>query len=96
MKKIVWNEDKALLLLNNVLRGNVGFEDCALTIEQGRVLDVLPNPSSKHPQQKMYVLEINNYAYCVPFVETDDQIFLKTLFPNRKQTARYLKDLKDE
>jgi hypothetical protein len=96
MKRIVWNEDKDLLLLNNVLRGNVGFEECAQAIENGRVLDVLPNPSSKHPTQKMYVLEINNYAYCVPFVETDDQIFLKTVFPNRKQTARFLKDFKNE
>ena len=96
MKKIVWNEDKALLRLNNALRGNVSFEDCALAIEKGKILDVLPNPSSNHPNQMMYVLEINHYAYCVPFVETDDQIFLKTLFPDRKQTARYLKDLKDE
>ncbi len=84
------------MLLNNALRGNVSFEDCALAIEQGKILDVLPNPSSNHPNQMMYVLEINNYAYCVPFVETEDQIFLKTLFPDRKQTALYLKDLKDE
>jgi hypothetical protein len=89
VKKIVWNEDKALLLQNNILRGNVGFEECALAIEQGRVLDVVPNPSPKYPQQKIHVLEISNYAYCVPFVETNDQIFPKTLFPNRKQTARY-------
>ena len=84
------------MLLKNVLRGNVGFEECAEAIEQGRILDVLPNPSSKHLDQKMYVLEINSYAYCVPFVESEDQIFLKTVFPNRKQTARFLRDLEDE
>lgn len=44
----------------------------------------------------MNVLEINSYAYCVPFVETDDHIFLKTVFPNRKQTACFLKDFKNE
>jgi hypothetical protein len=42
----------------------------------------------------MYVIEINNYAYCVPFVETDSEIFLKTVFPSRKFTAIYLTEPK--
>ncbi len=40
--------------------------------------------------KKMFVLNIDNYAYCVPFVETDTEIFLKTVFPSRKYTALYL------
>jgi len=37
----------------------------------------------------MYILEIENYAIIVPFVENDKAIFLKTAFPSRKYTKRY-------
>jgi hypothetical protein len=37
----------------------------------------------------MYILEIENYAIIVPFVEKDKEIFLKTAFPSRKYTKRY-------
>ena len=96
MKKIVWNSEKAAALLNDPARGYVGFEDCVVALESGKLLDVAPNPSSNHPSQKMYVLNINNYAYYVPFVETDTEIFLNTLFPSRKYTALYLEDLSDD
>ena len=36
------------------------------------------------------MLNINNYAYCVPFVETEEELFLKTVFPSRRFTALYL------
>jgi len=87
MKKIVWNSEKATSLVNNTLRGNVGFEACMVALQTGKLLDVAPNPSSNHPSQKMFILNINNYAYCVPFVETETEIFLKTVFPSRKYTA---------
>lgn len=38
----------------------------------------------------MYVMAIDNYAYIVPFVDNDDEIFLKTIFPSRKYTKIYL------
>ena len=90
MKKIVWNTEKAAALQSNRARGNVSFEECVAALEGGKLLDVSPNPSSNHPSQKMFVLNIDNYAYCVPFVETDTEIFLKTVFPSRKYTALYL------
>jgi len=93
MKKLVWNVEKATLLLKNTTRGNVTFEDCVVALETGKLLDVAPNPSSNHKTQKMFVLNIKNYAYCVPFVETETEIFLKTIFPSRKYTALYLKDM---
>ena len=86
----MWDQGKSELLRSNPARGNVGFEECLLAIEENKVLDIIPNSSSNHPGQEMLVLEINGYAFCVPFVETEDQIFLKTLFPSRKHTAIYL------
>jgi hypothetical protein len=96
MKKILWNVEKAAALQSNTIRGNVSFEDCVVALESGKLLDVAPNPSSNHPSQKMFVLNINNYAYCVPFVESETEIFLKTVFPSRKYTSLYLEDQSDD
>jgi hypothetical protein len=61
-------------------------------IENGIALDVIDNPNqSKYFGQKMYILEINNYIYLVPFVENDEERFLKTIIPSRKAMKKYLK-----
>ena len=50
----------------------------------------------KHPNQKKYsgqrmmVLDIYEYIYLVPYVETENEIFLKTIIPSRKATKDYL------
>jgi hypothetical protein len=72
------------------IRG-VGFEDVALAIEEGRILDVIEHPNiKKYPNQKIYVVNINDYVYLVPFVKQSETAFLKTIFPSRKLTKRYL------
>ncbi len=91
MRKIIrWNAEKSLQLRRLSERGNIGFETCAALIEAGEILDVIANPSRYHSEQKAFVLEIDNYAYLVPYVENDEEIFLKTLYPCRKNTAIYL------
>ncbi len=90
MKKIVWNLEKAKSLIEDTARGNVSFEDCVVALEEGRVLDDISNPGSNYAHQRMFVLEINNYAYVVPYVESEEEVFLKTIFPSRKHTAIYL------
>lgn len=58
---------------------------------EGRILDDLEHPNKqKHPNQKVLVIEIENYAYVVPYVETKQGIFLKTIFPDRRLTKKYL------
>ena len=44
----------------------------------------------------MFVLDINNYAYAVPYLTDGDVVFFKTLFPSRKYTAIYLKEKRNE
>jgi len=90
MKKITWDINKAKALRADKSRENVSFEDCVIAIDEGRVLDDIPNPGPQYSHQNMFVLEIKNYAYVVPYVEIDDEIFLKTVFPSRKHTAIYL------
>ena len=88
MKPINWNTTKNIRL--KAERG-VSFEEVLSAISHGGVLDVLDHPNTEHyPNQRMFILLIRDYAYLVPFVETDDEIFLKTIIPSRKATRKYL------
>jgi len=40
----------------------------------------------------MFVIDISDYIYLVPFVESETEIFLKTIIPSRKATKQYLKE----
>ncbi len=87
MKYLNWSNDK-----NNILKRERGisFEEIAYLIESGEILGIEENPGRSN--QKIFVIEIAYYAFIVPFVEKDDEIFLKTVFPSRKYTKLY--DLK--
>jgi len=70
-------------------RNNVDFEKIVDAISKGCILDILEHPNKdKYPNQRVFIIEINNYAYCVPFVENESEIFLKTIFPDRKMTKK--------
>jgi hypothetical protein len=85
---VQWNAEKDALLRSDVSRGGIGLAECAVAIEEGRILDELPNPA--RTGQRIFVLEFGGYAYVVPYVTDGDVIFLKTVFPSRKHTAEYL------
>ena len=72
---------------------DISFEEVIAAISEGGVLDIVPHPNpAKYPNQKMYVLNMNNYIYLVPFVRKDENtVFLKTIFPHRKLTNQYLR-----
>ncbi|MHB8280998.1 MAG: toxin, partial [Candidatus Humimicrobiaceae bacterium] len=62
----------------------------------GKLLAIVSNPNQeKYVGQKIYIIEIDNYAYLVPFVETKNEIFLKTIIPSRKAAKKYL-EVRDE
>lgn len=90
-----WNEEKNELLKSE--RG-ISFERIVIAIEEGHLLDVLDHPNSeKYRNQKIFVVEIDGYAVCVPFVEEQNgDFFLKTLFPSRKYTKQFNLEGKDE
>lgn len=35
------------------------------------------------------MVQVDDYVYAMPFVETDEEIFLKTIIPSRKATRQY-------
>lgn len=87
--KFEWNLEKNEILK---IEKNVCFEDILVAFENGKLLDILEHPNKeKHLNQKLYVVDINNYAHVVPFIENNDIIFLKTIIPSRKMTKKYLK-----
>jgi hypothetical protein len=42
-----------------------------------------PN-QERYPGQKVLVVDLNGYAYCVPYVVKGDTWFLKTIYPSRR------------
>ena len=92
MKKISFSSTKAEELRNNQTRNRVSFEDCILAVQEGRLLDDIPNPSSAFPHQRIFIFEFGGYAYAAPYVQDDDGIFLKTIYPSRLYNLIYLKD----
>jgi uncharacterized DUF497 family protein len=92
MKRFNWNSDKNQKLIQE--RG-ISFEDVVYYLLQGEVLGDLvhPNPE-KYPGQRVFVLNIDEYIHLVPYVESEDEIFLKTIIPSRKATREYLGDIK--
>ena len=89
MKVFAWGREKTEWLCSQ--RG-VSFERVVLRIEQGGLLDVVRHPNrGRYPDQKMFIVEVDDYAWLVRFVESETEVFLKTAIPSRKATRRYLR-----
>lgn len=87
MKNYAWSPEKNEWLKHE--RG-VSFEDVVFHIQAGDAVDIFEHPDQRrYPGQLILVVLIEGYAYLVPFVESDDEIFLKRIIPSRKATKRY-------
>lgn len=87
-----WDNEKNELLKST--RG-VCFEQIVLLMEKGEVLDIIEHPNQeRYPGQKFAVVIIDAYAYLVPYVEHNEEIFLKTIIPSRKATNKYMREKK--
>ncbi len=83
-----WNSEK-----NERLKAERGFsfEQVVMHVESGDLLDVYEHhDQQQYPGQQILVVYINGYVYLVPFVETAEGRFLKTIIPSRKATRHYL------
>jgi len=90
MKLINWNREK-----NEWLRKSRGicFEDVLFYLDNNYLIDDVEHPNQdKYPEQRMMVFNINDYIYLVPYVESEDEIFLKTIIPSRIATRKYLEE----
>ncbi len=88
MKSYDWNREKNGILKND--RG-ISFEEIVFHIENGDELDVYPHPNQeRYPNQLISVVAVNNFAYLVPYAESDEGVFLKTIIPSRRATKKYI------
>lgn len=88
MKIIRYNEEKRAKILENPDR-KIDLQIVALMINEWDILDIRPSPN--YPNQKVYIIKYNDYTCAVPFVETEKEIFLKTVFPSRALHKIYSK-----
>lgn len=94
MKPLVWNAEKNESL--KAARG-ISFEDVVFHIQAGDILDTFDHPNQeRYPGQQVHAIAIEEYVYLVPFVETENEVFLKTIIPSRRATRRYRGDADDE
>jgi hypothetical protein len=69
---------------------NISFEEVVINILLGGEVDIYEHPNQeRYSGQKISVVLIEDYAYLVPFVENETEIFLKTIIPSRKATKQY-------
>ncbi|MCX6154125.1 MAG: DUF4258 domain-containing protein [Candidatus Kapabacteria bacterium] len=88
MKVFRWNEEK-----NNFLKKerNISFEQITKAITKNCLIETKDHPNQqKYPNQRIFYVNIKDYIYAVPFVEDDNKIFLKTIYPDRNATKKYL------
>ena len=88
MKYFDWDPDK-----NDWLKKERGitFEEIVFHLTHGGLLDAIQHPNQKqYPGQRIFIVNVECYAYVVPFIETDSGVFMKTIIPSRKMTKRYL------
>ncbi len=79
-----------------ILERGISFERVVHHIEKNEILGVIKHPNPlRYPKQKVFIVNVENYAYLVPLVEGDTGIFLKTIIPSRKATRKYL-EVNDE
>lgn len=88
MKTFRWNTEKNELLAKS--RG-ITFEEIVQKISSGsKVIETDHPDKRKYPNQKIMIVDVEGYAYLVPYVRDKDEYFLKTIIPSRKATKKYL------
>lgn len=89
MKYFDWDDEKNETL---ILERGISFEEIVFHIGQGDILDIMEHSNQKkYAGQRIFIIDVEGYAYLVPFVENEEEIFLKTIIPSRKATRKYIK-----
>lgn len=82
MKEFKWNSLKNERLKK--VRG-LSFEE----VLKGEIVDTINHPA--RPEQKMSLVWFREYIWVVPYVENQEEVFLKTFYPSRKYTKLFKK-----
>ena len=67
-----------------IKRGVTFYKVIEAIAERGILLNFDHPNQQKYPEQKILVVNLDGYAYCVPYVIEGGKWFLKTIYPSRK------------
>ncbi len=88
MHTFKWNSEKNEIL---ALQRGITFEEIVQRIKSGAKVIEMDHPNKrKYPNQKIMIVDVEGYAYLVPYVIEKNEYFLKTIIPSRKATKKYL------
>lgn len=88
MKIFRWNKEKNEILARE---RDITFEEIVQRIKSGTKVIEADHPNKKkYPNQKIMIVDVEGYAYLVPFVIDNEGYLLKTIIPSRKATKKYL------
>jgi hypothetical protein len=88
MRTFKWNAEKNVILEKE--RG-ITFEEIVEIIESGASVHEVDHPNqAKYPNQRILIVDVDGYAYMLPFVKDGQDCFLKTIIPSRKATREFL------
>lgn len=91
---IVWDDGKNEWLKQT--RG-ISFEVARTKLFEGKILATYDHVNQrKYSGQQIVVIDVEGYAYMIPFMETSSELLLKTIIPSRKATAKYMKEMKTD
>ncbi len=81
-----WDLEKNITLMQD--RG-LCFEDVVSIVYEDKIIDIIKHPNKeKYPNQSIYIVELMGYVCMVPYVKSDNEIFLKTIIPSRKMQKK--------
>ena len=84
-----WNPNKNQEL---IFGRNISFEEAVFYIQHKGLLDDIVHPNAtEYPNQRVFIVNIKDYVYFVPYVENENELFLKTIIPSRKFTKKTLR-----
>jgi uncharacterized DUF497 family protein len=87
MKYFDWDDAKNQWLMQE---RDISFHYIKECIENGQVVgDVANHPPYEH--QRVLLILIEEYVYEVPYVEDEEKIFLKTVYPSHEATKIFKK-----
>lgn len=86
--KFDFSKEKDLILKET---RKISFRDVIVAYRSGKKIVDLAHKTRKN--QRTLIVNIKGYAYVAPYVidEKRERIFLKTVYPSRKLTKKYLK-----
>ena len=93
---MVQNDDMPYFLWNNAknqklkAQRGISFEDIVYYIQARELLDEVEHPNQeKYPGQRILTVNVLGYVHLIPFIDSEDGYFLKTIIPSRQATKHF-------